>query len=165
MARIRYRVAKASDSIVLAKSRYDFRVELDRATERKSVFVRRCTAWMKRELRRGVWRCWLAESDGDFVGNVWIAVIEKIPNPVGEPRFHVYVSNCYVVPEMRSRKVGERLLKRALAWCRAKGADAVFLWPTARSRSFYSKCGFETSRSILVRQRKSRATHHRQIPN
>jgi GNAT superfamily N-acetyltransferase len=120
---------------------------------------------MRSELKSGVWRCWLAEANGKLIGHVWVAVVEKIPNPVGEPRFHVYVSNCYVVPERRSQRVGERLLKTALAWCQAKGADAVFLWPTARSRSFYSKCGFKDSANILVRQRKGRATHHRQIAN
>ena len=161
MGSVMYRVAKANDCLALARMRYDFRVKLDRATEAQARFVRRCAAWMKKELKQGLWRCWLAERDGRVVGHVWVHLIEKIPNPVGESERHAYVSNCYVVPEMRNQRIGEKLLKQAIAWCRAKGTDAIILWPTTRSRSFYMRCGFEASTRILVRQQKTRGTHHR----
>ena len=161
MGSVTYRVAKAKDCAALAANRYDFRVELDPATEPKAKFVRRCAAWMKTQLRQGRWRGWLATTDGRVIGHVWVALIEKIPNPVGEPERHAYISNCYVVPEMRNRAIGARLLKQALAWCKAKGTDSIILWPTRRSRSFYLKCGFEPSTHIFVRQRKTQGTHHR----
>ena len=165
MVLVTFRAAKGDDCSVLATMRYEFRVELDRATEPKTKFVRRCAAWMRKQLGQGLWRCWLAELDGRVVGHVWVDLIEKIPNPVGEPEVHAYVSNCYVVPEMRNRSIGERLLKQALVWCKAKGTDAIILWPTARSRSFYTKCGFEGSTRMLVRQKKTRGSRHRKAGN
>ena len=68
-------------------------------------------------------------------------LFEKIPNPVNERELHAYVTNFYVVPEMRSHGLGKRLLNKGLSWCRARGTDAVILWATPESRSLYRRCG------------------------
>ena len=65
-----------------------------------------------------------------------------MPNPVkDEPELHAYVTNLYVIPEIRSQGFGKRLLDRALSWCRAQGADAIILWASPGSRSLYRRCG------------------------
>lgn len=88
------------------------------------------------------WHCWVAEEDGGIVGNLWLYSIEKLPNPVAEPEQHAYVTNVYVVPERRNARVGALLLEAALEWCRRANVDAVLLWPSERSRSFYGRYGF-----------------------
>lgn len=98
----------------------------------------------------GRWRAWLAEREGVVVGNIWLQVIEKIPNPVVEPESHAYLSNLYVVPEARGG-VGQALLDAALAHCRAIHAHSVILWPTDGSRTLYARAGFTTPREILAR--------------
>ena len=52
------------------------------------------------------WLCWVAERDGALVGNVWMQLLEKIPNPVARPEWHGYVSSFFVLPEHRGAGIG-----------------------------------------------------------
>jgi GNAT superfamily N-acetyltransferase len=151
MARVQVRLATSGDWNALAEMRYRFRTELGSPTEPKSRFVRRCTSWMKKRVRAGssAWRCWVADDGNRLVGHVCVQLFEKMPNPVNEAEVHAYLTNFYVVPEMRSRGLGERLLNKALSWCRARGADAIILWATPGSRSLYRRCGLVESADIF----------------
>lgn len=143
MAQVRIRLARLGDSRAMADLRYRFRTETESATETKSRFLRRCTSWMKKRFRSGSspWRCWVLDDGKQLLGHVCVQLFEKVPNPVNEPELHAYVTNFYVVPEMRSHGLGKRLLKKALSWCRARGADGVILWATPGSKSLYRWCG------------------------
>jgi GNAT superfamily N-acetyltransferase len=144
MARVRIRLAKPGDSRALADLRYRFRAETEPVTETKSRFVRRCASWMKKRFRSGSspWRCWVIDDGKRLLGHVCVQLFEKVPNPVNEPEGHAYVTNFYVIPEMRSQGLGKRLLNKAVSWCRARGTDAVILWATPGSISLYRRCGF-----------------------
>jgi GNAT superfamily N-acetyltransferase len=144
MARVRIRLAKPGDSRALADLRYRFRAETEPVTETKSRFVRRCASWMKKRFRSGSspWRCWVIDDGKRLLGHVCVQLFEKVPNPVNEPEGHAYVTNFYVIPEMRSQGLGKRLLNKAVSWCRARGTDAVILWATPGSKSLYRRCGF-----------------------
>lgn len=137
------------DTATLAAMRFDFRSSLREPTESRSRFLRRCVRWMERRLRTGTWRCWVAEGPDGIVGHLWLAPIEKVPNPIEEPERHAYVTNVYVVPDARGLGIGERLLAWAMAWCRINGVDTVLLWPTARSRSLYSRHGFRGAGPLM----------------
>ena len=144
MARVRIRLAKSSDSHALAELRYRFRTETEPAAETKPRFLRRCASWMKKRFRSSAdpWRCWVLDDGKQLLGHVCVQLFEKIPNPVNdEPELHPYITNFYVVPEMRSQGLGKSLLNKALSWCRARGTDAVILWATPGSRSLYRRCG------------------------
>jgi len=157
MARIRIRLARPGDSRDLAEQRYRFRAETEPATENKSRFVRRCASWMKKRFRSGSssWRCWVIDDGKQLLGHVCVQLFEKVPNPVdNEPELHAYVTNFYVIPEMRSHGFGERLLKQALSWCRVRNTDAVILWATPGSKSLYRRCGFIVPSDILELRRR-----------
>jgi GNAT superfamily N-acetyltransferase len=151
MARVQIRLATSADWNALAEMRYRFRTELGSPAEPKSRFVRRCTSWMKRRFRVGSspWRCWVLDDGKQLLGQVYVQLFEKIPNPVNEPEFHAYVTNFYVVPEMRGHGLGKKLLNKALSWCRAQGADSVILWATRESKSLYRRCGLVEPYDIL----------------
>jgi GNAT superfamily N-acetyltransferase len=158
MARVRIRLARSDDSRALADLRYRFRNETESATETKSRFLRRCTSWMRKRFRSGSspWRCWVLDDGKQLLGHVCVQLFEKIPNPVNdEPELHAYVTNFYVVPEMRSHGLGKRLLKEALSWCRARETDAVILWATPGSKSLYRRCGFVEPADIFELRRSS----------
>ena len=95
------------------------------------------------------WRCWVIDDGKQLLGHVCVQLFEKMPNPVNEPEAHAYLTNFYVVPEMRGRGLGRKLLNKALSWCRAQGADAVILWATAESKSLYRRCGLLEPADIL----------------
>ena len=144
MRRFRIRVATPADWRALAEMRYRFRAELGSTAEPKSQFVRRCTSWMKKRFRVGSspWRCWVLDDGKQLLGHVCVQLFEKLPNPVkDEPELHAYVTNLYVIPEIRSQGFGKRLLDKALSWCRAQGTDAIILWASPGSRSLYRRCG------------------------
>lgn len=147
--RVRIREASAIDAVVLASMRYEFRSALADPSESRSAFLRRCIRWMQSRLRRGKWRCWVAERRDGIVGHLWLAPIEKIPNPVEEPERHAYLTNVYVRPDARGAGIGERLLAWAMAWCRINAVDTVLLWPTSRSRSLYSRHGFRGAGRLM----------------
>jgi len=146
------RPAKPSDAAGLAELRWEFRAGRgEPAVESHDAFVARCAAWMQRELGAdGTWRAWLAEDDGEIVGQVWLHTIQKVPNPIAERERHAYLSNLYVKPSARGG-IGTRLLETVLAHTTANGVDSVVLWPSARSRSMYLRHGFTPNGAVLER--------------
>ena len=152
MARVRIRLARSADSHALAELRYRFRTETESATEIRSPFLRRCTSWMRKRFRSGSgpWRCWVLDDGKQLFGHVCVQLFEKVPNPVNdEPEIHAYVTNFYVIPEMRSQGFGKRLLDTTLSWCRAQGTDAIILWATPGSKSLYRRCGLVQPKDIF----------------
>ena len=147
---IEIRRASASDAAALAELRYDFRSGVTPAVEDRAAFLGRCRDWMSRELASEGWAAWLALSDGRIVGQVWVHVIEKVPNPVGERQRHGYLSNLFVVPDARGG-IGTKLLEAALAWLSAQEVDRVVLWPSPLSRSLYLRYGFTPNGDVFER--------------
>ena len=161
MRPFRIRVATSADWNALAEMRYRFRVEVGSPTETKSRFVRRCTSWMKKAFGAdsSTWRCWVIDDGKQLLGHVCVQVFEKMPNPVKEPEAHAYLTNFYVVPGMRGRGLGRKLLNKALSWCRAQDVDAIILWATAESKSLYWGCGLVEPVDILQLRCDARRVH------
>lgn len=153
MSDVAIRRAEARDAGALAVLRYEFRATHDPPVEGRDRFVGRCARWMEPRLNpAGPWRCWVAERSGRIVGTVWLQLIEKLPNPVGEPERHAYVSSLFVEPESRGTGLGSELLRVCLDACLAEQVDAVILWPTPRSRSLYGRHGFAVRDDLLERR-------------
>jgi GNAT superfamily N-acetyltransferase len=147
---VKIRLARVSDAESLAKLRYDFRSRLGEACEEEAAFVERCRQWMQARLQGGsAWVCWVAEQDDKLIGNLWMQMIEKIPNPVIEPEFHAYITNFYLCEQARGQGLGSKLLASALNWAQAQDVHAVILWPTERSRALYLRHGFAVREDLL----------------
>jgi ribosomal protein S18 acetylase RimI-like enzyme len=147
------RSAIVSDVPALARLRYEFRAGIEPTAESETAFVERCTAWMVDRLQPGAsWRCWVAQARGAIVGSAWLQLIEKLPNPVGEPELHGYISSLYVQPDYRGAGFGSLLLAACLGECEARAVDAVILWPTPRSRSLYVRYGFAVCDDLMERR-------------
>jgi GNAT superfamily N-acetyltransferase len=151
MARIRIRLANPGDAQALAELRYRFRTEIAPATKSEGPFRRRCASWMRKRFRSrsSPWSCWVLDDGQRLLGHVCVQLFEKVPNPVNEPELHAYITNFYVVPEMRSHGLGKRLLNKALSWSRAQGTDSIILWATPGSRSLYRRCGLTESADLF----------------
>ena len=142
------RPATPDDARVLAELRWEFRAGRDSAVEERQAFVDRCAAWMARELAGSAWRAWTAHRSGRIIGQVWVNLIHKVPNPIAERERHLYLSNLYVLPSARGG-VGTALLETALEWARANGVDRVVLWPSARSVSLYTRHQFRRDAEVM----------------
>ena len=150
---MRIRPATAEDAACLAQLRWDFRsVAHGIAEEREADFVERCTVWMRSRLSdAGQWRAWIADENDETVGQIWVHLIEKIPNPTSEPDYHAYITNLYVKPSARGG-TGTCLLDACLEWLAGRGIDRVVLWPSPRARSLYERRGFDPDRDVLHRR-------------
>ena len=147
---VEVRLASTADALALARLRYEFRSAFHNAVEDELAFVERCAAWMEEQLRpQSHWRCWIAEWRQTPVGNIWVQLVEKIPNPLAESESYVYLTNFYVREEHRSNGIGSRLLSEALTWSRSKNAQMVILWPTEQSKPFYVRNGFMQARDVM----------------
>jgi GNAT superfamily N-acetyltransferase len=148
---LRIRRALPRDADALAELRYAFRVERRPPTESPEAYAARCSNWMRPRLRGdSPWAAWLAERDDRIVGNIWVQIVEKIPNPGPESELHAYISNFFIVPAERNTGVGTKILNAAVAHCRAHHVDTVFLWPTERSMPLYQRTGFKIPGDLLV---------------
>jgi len=144
------REATPADAPVLARLRYEFRHATGEPRESDDDFTRRCAGWMAARLMDGEpWRCWVAEDDARVLGNVWLQLIEKIPNPSDEPERHAYLTNFYVIEAARGRGLGARLLSTALDFCATRDVQSVILWPTEESRALYLRRGFSRPDGLL----------------
>jgi GNAT superfamily N-acetyltransferase len=149
---IRVRLAIPSDALALARLRYEFRASRRPLVEEESAFVARCTSRMERVIADDEhWRAWVLDHAGTLVGNVWLQLIDKLPNPGAELERHGYLTSFYVRAALRGAGLGSRLLDALVAACGELGVDTVFLWPTDRSRPLYERRGFRVSANILSR--------------
>jgi len=144
------RRAKVSDASMLAKLRYALRANTGTVTEPEPEFLKRCAEWMREHLKAGSsWQCWVAESNYELIGCLWLQLVEKIPNPRSEPEHHAYLTNFYVEEFARGKRIGSQLLSTAIAWCETQDVHAVILWPTERSRSLYQRRGFAVRDDLM----------------
>jgi GNAT superfamily N-acetyltransferase len=151
---IEVRAATQSDALTLAELRWEFRAGRDRAVVGHDAFVARCAAWMREELAGDRWRAWIAVRNGRdgrdeaIVGQVWVNLIQKVPNPIGERERHAYLSNLYVEPAERGG-VGTALLQKVIEWARANGVDRLVLWPSIKSVTLYRRHGFTRDGEVM----------------
>lgn len=138
---MRIRTAETPDAAILATLRYEFRADMDAPTERRDTFEERMRSWWARRLP-DQWRAWIAVDGDEPIGEVFLQIVGKLPNPVVEPERLGYITSLYVVPGHRNAGVGGALLDQALDECRREGLDTVVLWPSSRSRPLYQRRGF-----------------------
>jgi len=147
------RRAIADDAPALAALRYDFRAASRPAIESREEFVPRFLQWIRPRLASNApWRVWVLEYGGSVVGNVWLQLVDKLPNPNARRELHGYITNFFLRPEHRNGGAGSRLLEAVLEECKRSNVDAVFLWPTERSRPFYERHGFKPPSDMLARE-------------
>jgi GNAT superfamily N-acetyltransferase len=90
------------------------------------------------------WHAWVARVNGRPVGAMWLETVIRVPVPGKEAGPIGYLTNVFVRPGYRDHGLGASLLERVLSWCREQGYSSVITWPTARSRPFYRRGGFDS---------------------
>jgi GNAT superfamily N-acetyltransferase len=146
------RLAEPDDAPQLAALRYRFRSELAPPTEPEAAFIDRVLPWLAEHLAHPAWRVWVAVApDDQIIGQVFLQLITKVPNPIEEAEHLAYLTNLFVLPAYRGQGLGKRLLDTAIAACSPELVDRLILWPSLRSRALYERAGFQPPASMLER--------------
>lgn len=142
---VKVRRADPSDGAALAALRWEFSKEDGLSIEE---------TWEDfQDLWRGFWHTaeahgwvvWVAERDGQLLGNMWVQLVEKVPRPGNRIRYLGYLTNVYVKPEARGQDVGSRILAEVIAWAKTENLELLFVWPSSESVEFYKSAGFSIS--------------------
>lgn len=157
---IHIRRAVLGDATQLAVSRYRFRSEFGQPSEPQTAFIERATYWFTEHLALPHWRAWVAHNPSQqLVGNLFLQLIEKIPNPVVEAEQIAYITNVFVEPAYRNLGLGARLLHAALDSCRPEEVDSVILWAYPASVSLYQRAGFQVPEILMERPLRQKTQH------
>lgn len=152
------RPATPADAQALARMRFRFRAELAPPAEAEAAFVARAAPWIAARLGREGWRAWVAaDASGAIVGNLFMQLVEKLPNPAVEAETIAYLTNFFIVPERRRGGLGARMLRIALAACPPDQVDMVVLWPSPGSVTLYRRAGFAPPATMLELPLRGRA--------
>jgi GNAT superfamily N-acetyltransferase len=136
IAHLRWRL-KGVDASVSDTSAYD-RFIAD--------FVRICEdEWQQNDIVH-----WVAADMERIVAIMSIVVVRKLPSPENLRGRWGYITNSYVLPELRNAGIGRRLLMAIKDWACAADLELLVVWPSERAYPLYERAGFSRHADPLV---------------
>jgi predicted N-acetyltransferase YhbS len=92
----------------------------------------------------------VAQQDGELIGMLNLMVFERMPKPGKSPSRWVYLGNAYVLPAFRNAGIGRRLVEASIRFSQGINAARMVLSPSAESRSFYARLGFQPAQELNI---------------
>jgi len=145
MTDVAVRLAGVGDIDELVRMRADFTFE-DAAAQTQLTnpgFENECRAFLEDAITEGRWQIWVADLDGRVVSHAFVALVDRVPRPIYEPRRIAYLTNVYTLPEHRNRGIGAAVIRRAQEAAREADVEVMLVWPSEESVDFYAREGFE----------------------
>src|ERR1700721_1466746 len=149
---VEYRLSSKRDLAALADLRWRLHTN-DRPVdepERYSRFVEDFIRIGESDPRTGELFHWVACVDDRLVGVTSVILVRMVPKPGELDGRWGYLTNCYVIPEMRDRGIGGALLSKVKAWASDLKLRLLTVWPSDRAYSFYERAGFSRPADQLV---------------
>jgi len=109
-----------------------------------------CRAFLEDAIAGTRWQVWVAEQDGAVVAHAYVALVDKVPRPVYEPRRIAYLTNVYTRPEHRNLGIGAALIGRVQEAGHEADVELIIVWPSDESIDFYERAGFERPDEPLI---------------
>ena len=97
-------------------------------------------------------KVFVAEQDGVLIGMLNLMIFQRMPKPRKEASCWVYLGNVYVLPQHRNVGTGRRLVEASVEFSQSIGAARMVLAPSASSRSFYARLGFQPAEELDIRK-------------
>jgi GNAT superfamily N-acetyltransferase len=146
------RLATQGDIDVLVEMRRTFTFEDPETSETTSrpEFESECAAFLAEAISGGRWQIWVAELDAQIVAHAYVALIDKVPRPIGENTKIAYLTNVYTRPEFRGQGIGVQLIRRAQAAAREARVELMMVWPADETIDFYKRESFGTRDAPLI---------------
>ena len=97
------------------------------------------------ELQAGSCRSWLIEKGEQVVASGAITIVSLVPTPNDLSTRVAYLHSMYTEPERRGKNLASRIVRTALAYCKANGVRRVILNASEAGKPIYEKIGFSSS--------------------
>jgi GNAT superfamily N-acetyltransferase len=149
---ITYRLAAQRDLYALADLRWRLQTNDHPITDEAEYqrFIQDFVRLGLSEPRTGELFHWVASVEERVVGAMSVVVVRKVPKPGELDGRWGYLTNCYVLPDMRGDGVGGALLSRIKAWAVELNLEMLVVWPSERAYPFYLRSGFARRPDPLV---------------
>lgn len=145
---VTYREATTDDLPALAQLRWEMEMERHGDQFSLEVYSAAFDRSMREEMRRGHFRAWLAEADGNAVACVMLIWWPTPPHFENLDRKRAFVSSVYTRPDYRRRGIGRALMRTLIATSREMGIQRLILWASDMGRPLYESLGFTASNGM-----------------
>lgn len=143
MLNVAIRLATLSDVDELVEMRRAFTIEdMQTDAQLRPEYEAECSAFLRNAVSDGRWHIWVAESAGEIVSHVFVALVDKVPRPTRRNSMIAYLTNVYTKPPYRGQGAGARLIQRAQQAAYDDGVELMIVWPSEPSVGFYEREGF-----------------------
>ena len=109
-------------------------IEIEQAYSRK----------LSKELPVGSCRSWLIENGNQIVASGAITVVSLVPTPSDFSSKVAYLHSMYTEKAFRGKSFANRIVRKALEYCRANGIKRMFLNASEAGRPIYERIGFSS---------------------
>ncbi|MET3922682.1 GNAT family N-acetyltransferase [Arthrobacter sp. UYEF20] len=137
-----------ADAPGLARLRATWAAEQEPACKEDPDFEDNYREWMDANPRK----FFVAEREGELIGMLNLMIFERMPKPGKESSRWVYLGNAYVLPEFRNTGIGGRLVQASIQFSQSIKAARMVLSPSAESRGFYARLGFQAAEELNIRR-------------
>jgi len=123
------------------------RADVPTASDRDA-FVADVTAWARDHAPTHT--CSVADDGCRLLGTAWLAEVPRPPSPGRAARRSGDLQSVYVVPELRGRGWGGRLVRAVLADAAARGLEHVTVHSSSAATSLYLREGSTDDPRLLM---------------
>jgi GNAT superfamily N-acetyltransferase len=146
------RIAAPADLSQIADLRWRLRVDDAPVSDQSAYdrfiadFLHICESeWRPDELTH-----WIATDGERVVAVMSVAIVRKLPSPENLHGRWGYLTNSYVLPNVRNGGVGQQLLDAIKDWATTEDLELLVVWPSERAYPFYERAGFNRPIDSLV---------------
>ncbi|MFB6820207.1 GNAT family N-acetyltransferase [Streptomyces virginiae] len=144
------RAARPADAGRLAELRWMFKQEDHEGRPPTPARpLKEAEHWIRDRLSAGHWLAWVAETEGEICGHVFLCLVERMPDPYEDNNPVGYVTNYFVLPSQRNEGAGSALLEALKRHARSAGLEGLIVWPSERSSPLYRRLGFQPPDELL----------------
>ncbi|MFC9706056.1 GNAT family N-acetyltransferase [Streptomyces sp. NPDC056943] len=144
------RPARLTDARTLAELRWTFKQEdYEGQPPAPARHLEEAEHWIRDRLSGGRWLAWVAETEGQICGHVFLCLVERMPEPYEDNNPVGYVTNFFVLPSRRNKGVGSALLEALKQHSRSACLEGLIVWPSERSTPLYQRLGFQLPEELL----------------
>ncbi|WP_327418962.1 GNAT family N-acetyltransferase [Streptomyces sp. NBC_01233] len=144
------RPARPADARTLAELRWAFkREDHEGQPPAPAGQLEEAERWIHDRLSGGHWLAWVAETEGEICGHVFLCLVERMPEPYEDNNPVGYVTNFFVLSSRRNNGAGSALLEALQQHARGAGLEGLIVWPSERSTPLYRRCGFQPPEELL----------------